>query len=579
MGVALKDSILPEGANLGRYRLHSVLGEGGMATVYLGRLQGHAGFRQWVAIKRMYPHLASDRRFVDMFLDEARIAGQVRHPNVCATLDFGEDDGIPFLVMEYLHGETLSTILQVTWEQGSCPLWLSMRAVADAARGLHAAHELRDQEGNLRNLVHRDVSPQNIMVLYDGITKIMDFGVAKAEGRMSQTTAGELKGKFGYMAPEQLDGAPLGRQSDVWALGVICWEATVGRSLFRRPSAAQTTLQVLNLAIPDPRDVIPGYPALLAETIMSALVRDPSRRTPTAREFADQLDQFLYSTGRPTGPEQVSRWLDEQFHEQRADRERIFTVASDPATPTLAMLSLPTGGRGLPTDDALTASGAVLGRRRWPKLLVVLLAIVAAAAAGLWASWDRPVAETNLAPGLPSRPAPPTAEVTAITGTTDPGDGPTQAAPEADAASAPETDPENPAEPEGPAEPADALDADGADQAEALDIAPKTRLTKAQRRRERRRLRAIKQRRLAQTRGRLNLLAIPPAEVYLGARLLGRTPLSGIVLPAGRYRLNLRPTTGGAPQTVTVTIQAGERTTRSVRFTRPEPQSERPPTE
>ncbi len=272
------------GLTLGRYRLRRMLVQGGMASVHLAQLMGPLGVERWVAVKIIHPHLASDRRFVDMFLDEARLSSAIRHPNVCSMLDFGEHEGLLYLVMEYLHGESLWSMLRGAPRTDPLDYPLLARVVADAARGLHAAHGAVAADGHALGIVHRDVSPQNIMVLYDGFTKVVDFGVARARGRLTRTSTGEVKGKFDYMSPEQLTGKHVDARTDVWALGVILWEATVGRRLFRGSGEGETTLNVMRMPIPRPRSLVPNYPAALERAVMSTLVRDRSRRTATAAD-------------------------------------------------------------------------------------------------------------------------------------------------------------------------------------------------------------------------------------------------------------------------------------------------------
>jgi serine/threonine-protein kinase len=204
----------------GRYVLSRRIASGGMGTVYLARAVGPGGFDLPVAIKVIHPHLARRRDLVEMFLDEARITARIRHPNVCSVLDFGETEGTWFLAMEYLLGETLSSVIGNLQDDPAAmddPRYraISLRILADACEGLHAAHELRDADGRPMNVVHRDVSPHNLFITYDGAVKVLDFGIALARDRVHQTTTGGLKGKYAYMPPEQLQKRPLDRRADV----------------------------------------------------------------------------------------------------------------------------------------------------------------------------------------------------------------------------------------------------------------------------------------------------------------------------------------------------------------------------
>ncbi len=319
-----------EGRSLGRYRLRYKLAEGGMAAVYLAQLEGDRGFERWVAIKVVHPQHVEDRRFVDMLFDEARTSARIDHPNVCSVLDYGEQEGLVYLVMEYLEGESLSSVLRRAWgSPKGAPRWLVARILADAARGLHAAHDLVDASGKSYGIVHRDVSPQNLLVLYDGVTKVVDFGIARARGRLVATRAGEVKGKIAYLAPEQLLGGEVDRRCDVWALGVVLWEATLGKRLFRGDSAAQTAHNVVDGAIPLPTREEPGYPPELEAIVMGALRREPPARTATAAAVADALESYLYRGGRPAGAAQVSRFMKKHFDDRLAVRRALIGSEDD----------------------------------------------------------------------------------------------------------------------------------------------------------------------------------------------------------------------------------------------------------
>src|SRR5580658_11349140 len=192
---------------LGRYRVVGEIGVGGMASVHLARMDGPGGFQKWVAIKRIHPHLVEDDSFIHMFLDEARIAARISHPNVATVFELGKHDDTYWIAMEYLHGEPLREVMRRTEEMGQpMPPEIACRVIADAAEGLHAAHELLGKNGEKLNLIHRDVTPHNLFVTYDGATKVVDFGIAKHAARMSSTRAGTLKGKLAYMSPEQVHG-------------------------------------------------------------------------------------------------------------------------------------------------------------------------------------------------------------------------------------------------------------------------------------------------------------------------------------------------------------------------------------
>src|SRR5580700_11191148 len=218
---------------VGRYALHHEIASGGMATVHIGRLLGPVGFARTVAIKRLHPHLARNPEFVAMFLDEARLAARIRHPNVVSTLDVVATEGELFVVMEYVPGDSLARLLFAAKERSErVPLSVAASIMVDMLHGLHAAHEASDERGQPLNLVHRDVSPHNVLVGTDGAAHLIDFGVAKATGRAQVTREGQLKGKLAYMAPEQLGGSPVDRRADVFGASVVLWEMLTGQRLF-----------------------------------------------------------------------------------------------------------------------------------------------------------------------------------------------------------------------------------------------------------------------------------------------------------------------------------------------------------
>src|SRR5277367_6228356 len=219
---------------LGRYALYEKIASGGMASIHIGRLLGPVGFSRTVAVKRMHAHFSEDPDFVSMFLDEARLAARIQHPNVVPTLDVVATDGETFLVMEYVQGESLARLLRsVRSIMTPADTHVIATIMAGVLHGLHAAHEAKNEQGEPLGIVHRDVSPQNILVGTDGVPRVLDFGVAKAVGRLQTTREGQSKGKLSYMAPEQLHGAGVTRQTDVYAAAVVTWEALTGKRLFQ----------------------------------------------------------------------------------------------------------------------------------------------------------------------------------------------------------------------------------------------------------------------------------------------------------------------------------------------------------
>ncbi len=304
---------------VGRYALYGAIAAGGMATVHLGRLLGPVGFSRTVAIKRLHAQFASDPEFVSMFLDEARLAARIRHPNVVPTLDVVATSGELFLVMDYVPGESLSRLARAAREKRTAmPLRVLSAIMTGVLHGLHSAHEAKDERGNPLGIVHRDVSPQNVLVGTDGVPRVLDFGVAKAAGRVQTTKEGQIKGKLAYMPPEQLKGGAVGRQTDIYAAGVMLWELLTGQRLFSADNEGAIVAKVLEGKIERPSTVLArtfgatmnsqtlrAFEALDG-TAMRALRMNPEERFTTAREMALELER----TCPPATASEVGDWVE-----------------------------------------------------------------------------------------------------------------------------------------------------------------------------------------------------------------------------------------------------------------------------
>lgn len=320
---------LPAGATLklpervGRYRVLCELGQGSMATLYLGRASGIGGFERLFALKAVHEHLSRKPAFIDMFLNEARIAASVHHPNVVQVYEVDVDDGQYFLAMDYVSGETLAMLLRSTWNEGR---ELSARfgayIIAAIAEGLHAAHELVDADGEPRNVVHRDVAPQNVLIGYDGIPRITDFGIAKALDTVSQTRPGVMKGTVAYMAPEQVRCQDIDRRADTFALGVMLWEATLGMRLFKGANDVMTASRILKLHVPAPSSIRSDYPKQLEEIIMKALRRPLEERYQNARDLSKDLLAFLAGDNLTT-PAEIQSLMKDVFAERLQQRRAL----------------------------------------------------------------------------------------------------------------------------------------------------------------------------------------------------------------------------------------------------------------
>ncbi len=293
---------------IGRYALHGEIASGGMAVVHFGRLLGPVGFSRPVAIKRLHPQLAREPSFRAMFIDEARLASRIRHPNVVPTLDVVTDGGDLLLVMEYVHGESLHQLLRAVHERGErVPMRVTLAIMSAVLHGLHAAHEATTETGQPLNVVHRDVSPQNIMVGVDGVARVLDFGIARATVRLENTREGIVKGKLAYMAPEQLGGVIVDRRADVYAAAVVLWEMLTGKRLFVRGDGGAVLIEkLLRGTIEAPSAHAPGTPRLLDAIVLHGLERTPEQRFASAREMALALERL----GELAPASEIGAWVE-----------------------------------------------------------------------------------------------------------------------------------------------------------------------------------------------------------------------------------------------------------------------------
>jgi len=287
----------------GRYEILGTIATGGMATVHLGRALGAGGFERLVAIKTMHPHLAAEEEFVAMFLDEARLAARIRHPNVVATLDVQQDDQGLFLVMEYVEGPSVSRLLRALQKKDlRLPLDMTLRIFSESLAGLHAAHELTGPDGEPLQLIHRDVSPHNILVGTDGIAKITDFGVARATSRLATTRTGAAKGKINYMPPEQARSQGLDRRADIYSAGVVLWEMLTRERLVRGDSEMELLEQIIRAERRPPHEVFAEVPVEISAVCMRAIERDRDNRFPTAAAFSEALEKAAQACGITAAP-------------------------------------------------------------------------------------------------------------------------------------------------------------------------------------------------------------------------------------------------------------------------------------
>ncbi len=394
---------------LDRYVMHAEIASGGMASVHLGQVRGAAGFARPVAIKRLHPQFAKDPEFSSMFLDEAHLAARISHPNVISVIDVVAGDGELFLVMEYVAGESLANLLRQA--KSAPPPAVAVAIVAGALAGLHAAHEAKSDAGEPLHIVHRDVSPQNLLVGRDGAARVLDFGLAHAAVRSHATREGQVKGKLRYMAPEQLRGEVATRRSDVYAAAVVLWETLTGEKLFAADTDIAQYGKILESVIQPPSRFV-EVPRALDEVVLRGLSRDRDRRFATAIEMAHALESAM----APASPREVGVWV-----ERVAGRELAVRAAklqdieagapakrSLPAPPPDALPREPgentapalaaalsmrprDAGTATHTDVAASARGRRGGATRW----IVIATLVGSIAGGVVALRARPSAAVS----------------------------------------------------------------------------------------------------------------------------------------------------------------------------------------
>jgi serine/threonine protein kinase len=301
----------------GRYRLLGLLGQGGMGRLYIAERRGVQGFVKIVALKRILPHLADSARLRDMFLNEARIAARLEHPNIVATYELGEVEGKYFISMEYLPGEDLSAVAGRCQGGQAIPIEIAALLAQQAAQGLQYAHDARDGQGRLIGLVHRDVSPRNIFVTYHGVVKLLDFGMVRNPAG-PKSVPGVFKGKYGYCAPEQLESGRIDRRTDVFCLGIVLWECLTGARLFDGATDPETIGAVRSRPVDPPSLLRPEVPAALDQIALRALARDPSQRYQSAAEMSEDLDRFLLSRNNRPTTKTVGQWIESLFGAERA---------------------------------------------------------------------------------------------------------------------------------------------------------------------------------------------------------------------------------------------------------------------
>jgi hypothetical protein len=302
---------------LGKYEILERIAVGGMAEIYLARLSGISGFEKLVVVKRMLPQLAPRPEFVQMFLDEARIAATLHHSNIVQVFDVGAEDGQYYFAMEFLHGEDVSSFMHTLTTKGRVlPLEAALEIVLGVCAGLHFAHEQTGRDGAPLKIVHRDVSPQNVLVTFDGGVKLLDFGIAKATRRLAATRHGTLKGKVQYMSPEQCRGESVDRRSDIFSTAILLWELTTSHRLFARTSEFDTMKKIIESDAPPPSSMVREYPPALEQIVMRGLRRRRSERYQTAQEMQVALEEFVRENRLAVSAIALERLMHELFSEE-----------------------------------------------------------------------------------------------------------------------------------------------------------------------------------------------------------------------------------------------------------------------
>lgn len=572
----------------GKYTLIAKIGHGGMAEVFLAVASGMAGFRKVSVVKRIHPQLLEEPEFVQMFMDEARLAARLSHPNVVQTHEVGEQDGVPFIAMEYMDGVAYDKLLKAIRRKGTrIPVKLAVRVVMESLAGLHYAHDLRDYDGTALGVVHRDISPSNIFITYQGVVKILDFGIAKATTKLSETRTGQIKGKLSYMAPEQARGKAIDRRADVWSMGVTLFETCTGVRLFKGESDVDTLQRVLtgdiNTILKEEEDKLP---ALLFPIVEKSLARRVEDRFESADVMRKTLAEVLPQLD---GPEpDVEGFLREHFEELAESQRAMVGDLLEQADQAAARAAPPV------TDDEEEAVPVVVSapesRNTLRTVLLALLilgGVVGGVAVAMMSSGEPP-ADDGLATAQPSgveqEPGDPAAEASEGT-----------AAESAEGARSAEGSPGADAPLAGGGEAAEAGDpaastaesdgeggAEGADAEEAAEAAEEVASASdeaaARRLREARRRAAVRRRReqsatdeqasenqqpaapATAESGTLRLVTRPWSEVYLGGQRIGTTPLLNHRLPAGSHTLVLRNPEMGLEQRMQVRIRPNETT-------------------
>jgi serine/threonine-protein kinase len=561
---------------IGRYQLLAHLASGGMAEIYLARQTGIGGFEKLVVVKKILPNLAREKVFVEMFLDEAVIAAQLNHPNVVQIYDLGQSGDDYYIAMEYLEGESLGHLTsEGTRVRKPLPPGLAAGIVTQVCDGLAYAHAFEDDNGKPMGIVHRDISPHNIIVLFSGVVKVVDFGIAKAASKMHQTKVGTLKGKLAYMSPEQCMGSEVDARSDVFSLGVVLWELLTHRRLFKREVEPAMIRAIMDEPIPKVHDVRKDAPAALAAAADKALSKKPEDRYPGAAEMKADLQAYLRQESLEAGAEQIAGYAHEVLGKRARTKKRLLEDIRKKGVKGVSLGALKPKSDSMPSRSGSEADAATRIQKESDKpasspwllrIVAFFLAGIAVAAAVLWFFSGSPepepkeekvVVPTPPPPEVPAEPPiaePPATALLSVRSTPDGcrvelnGKVLEGMTPLVDHPVAPDSEHQVAVLCEGhlrdvrtiKGQPGEVL---------ALAFAPA---------KESKKPRPVKPK---AKKGKLTIDTKPWTEVHLGKRKLGITPLLDIELPAGRHKLKVINKGRGISETLEVVVKAGKKTT------------------
>ncbi len=355
---------------LGRFELLVLMATGGMAEIYLARQKGIEGFEKFLVVKRILPHLAMEKRFVDMFLDEARLAARLNHPNIVQIFDLGKHGSDYFIAMEYLEGESLGYLIAEANKAGyALPPELAAGIVLEICKALEYAHNLRGVTGKPLEIVHRDVSPHNIIVLFTGGVKLVDFGIAKATSQVHHTRPGTLKGKLSYISPEQCLGGSTDARTDIFSLGVIFWELLAGRRLYKYAAEGAIVRAILDRPVPGIKQTKPGVPEELEAVAMRALSKDPVDRFQSAKEMGDTIQAYLRKVGAAAGTQEIGAFVNVVLAKRAEEKEKLLHRIRTRGVENVSLDALkPDTGESFPSKESPPAPPAEVGLEEVPDL-------------------------------------------------------------------------------------------------------------------------------------------------------------------------------------------------------------------